>query len=41
MIIFDCFITGTFMHSVTNFDKRILVWVKRYPSMADVPAQVT
>ncbi|XP_035722658.1 protein FAM162B-like [Vespa mandarinia] len=32
---------GTHMHPVTNFDKRILVWVKRYPSMADVPAQVT
>lgn len=32
---------GTFMHTVTNFDKRLLVWVKRYPSMAEVPKQVT
>ncbi|KAL2728052.1 UPF0389 protein CG9231 [Vespula maculifrons] len=32
---------GTHMHPVSNFDRRVLVWVKRYPSMADVPAQVT
>lgn len=29
------------MHQVTNFDKRILVWVKRYSSIADVPNTVT
>jgi len=26
---------------VTDFDKKILVWVKRYPSIADVPKDVT
>lgn len=29
------------MHRVTNFDKRMLVWVKRYPSIADVPRDIT
>lgn len=29
------------MHRVTDFDKRVLVWVKRYPSIADVPKDVT
>lgn len=29
------------MHRVTDFDKRMLVWVKRYPSIADVPKDVT
>ncbi|XP_011137964.1 protein FAM162A [Harpegnathos saltator] len=29
------------MYRVTNFDKRILVWVKRYPSIAEVPEKVT
>ncbi|KAG5310881.1 F162A protein, partial [Acromyrmex insinuator] len=34
-------VIGTRMHRVTNFDKKILVWVKRYPSIADVPKDVT
>ncbi|KYQ46428.1 hypothetical protein ALC60_14524 [Trachymyrmex zeteki] len=34
-------VIGSRMHRVTNFDKRILVWVKRYPSIADVPKDVT
>ncbi|XP_012225372.1 UPF0389 protein GA21628 [Linepithema humile] len=34
-------IIGTRMHRVTDFDKRVLVWVKRYPSIADVPKDVT
>lgn len=34
-------VIGTRMHRVTDFDKRILVWVKRYPSIADVPKDVT
>jgi len=29
------------MHQVTNLDKRILVWVKRYPSIAEIPQNVT
>ncbi|KAH0944451.1 hypothetical protein HN011_007620 [Eciton burchellii] len=33
--------TGTRMHQVTNLDKRILVWVKRYPSIAEIPQNVT
>lgn len=28
------------MQNLTNFDKRILVWVKRYPSMDQVPNKV-
>ncbi|KAI4482944.1 hypothetical protein M0802_013585 [Mischocyttarus mexicanus] len=32
---------GPNMYAPTNLDKRILVWVKRYPSMAEVPSQVT
>ncbi|XP_029171727.1 UPF0389 protein GA21628-like [Nylanderia fulva] len=34
-------VLGSRMHRVTNFDKRVLVWVKRYPSIADVPVDVT
>jgi len=34
-------VLGSRMHHVTDFDKRVLVWVKRYPSFADVPSQVT
>ncbi|KYN02244.1 hypothetical protein ALC62_07028, partial [Cyphomyrmex costatus] len=34
-------VIGLRMHRVTNFDKRLLVWVKRYPSIADVPKDVT
>ncbi|XP_012526899.1 UPF0389 protein CG9231 [Monomorium pharaonis] len=34
-------VIGSRMYPVTNFDKRILVWVKRYPSVADVPNNVT
>ncbi|XP_011629602.1 UPF0389 protein CG9231 [Pogonomyrmex barbatus] len=34
-------VIGTRMHRVTDFDKRVLVWVKRYPSIADVPMDVT
>ncbi|XP_018340671.1 PREDICTED: UPF0389 protein CG9231 isoform X2 [Trachymyrmex septentrionalis] len=34
-------VMGSRMHRVTNFDKRILVWVNRYPSIADVPKDVT
>jgi len=29
------------MHHASNFDKKVLVWVKRYPSIADVPKDVT
>lgn len=29
------------MHHVTNFDRRMLVWVKRYPSIAEVPEKIT
>lgn len=29
------------MHRVTDFDKKLLVWVKRYPNVADVPTEVT
>lgn len=29
------------MHRVTEFDKRLLVWVKRYPNIAAVPKDVT
>lgn len=32
---------STQMHNVSNFDRRILVWVKRFPSMDAVPSQVT
>ncbi|CAL7943930.1 unnamed protein product [Xylocopa violacea] len=34
-------ILGSPLHTVSNLDKRILVWVKRYPSMDKVPAQVS
>ncbi|XP_034174069.1 UPF0389 protein CG9231 isoform X1 [Osmia lignaria lignaria] len=34
-------ILGSPFHTVTNFDKRILVWVKRYPSMDQVPDRVS
>ncbi|KAM0728871.1 UPF0389 protein [Formica fusca] len=34
-------VLGSRMHRVTNFDKRMLVWVKRYPSIADVPRDIT
>lgn len=34
-------VIGMHMHRVTDFDKKILVWVKRYPSVADVPKDVT
>ncbi|XP_018373837.1 PREDICTED: uncharacterized protein LOC108757389, partial [Trachymyrmex cornetzi] len=34
-------VMGSRMHRVTNFDKRVLVWVNRYPSIADVPKDVT
>ncbi|XP_015179037.1 PREDICTED: UPF0389 protein CG9231 [Polistes dominula] len=32
---------GPHMYAPTNLDKRMLVWVKRYPSMAEIPSQVT
>lgn len=32
---------GPQMYAPTNIDKRMLVWVKRYPSMTEVPSQVT
>ncbi|KAK2585335.1 hypothetical protein KPH14_010016 [Odynerus spinipes] len=32
---------GSNMYAVTDFDKRILVWVKRFPSIAEVPKEVT
>ncbi|XP_014468988.1 PREDICTED: UPF0389 protein GA21628-like isoform X2 [Dinoponera quadriceps] len=34
-------VLGTKMHRVTNFDRRLLVWVKRYPSFAEVPDEVS
>ncbi|XP_077267234.1 UPF0389 protein CG9231 isoform X1 [Temnothorax americanus] len=34
-------VIGSRMHRVSDFDKRMLVWVKRYPSVADVPKDVT
>ncbi|XP_070157418.1 UPF0389 protein CG9231 isoform X2 [Polyergus mexicanus] len=34
-------VLGSRMHRVTNFDKRMLVWVKRYPNIADVPRDIT
>ncbi|KAL0126098.1 hypothetical protein PUN28_004904 [Cardiocondyla obscurior] len=37
----DSDVLGPQMHRVSNFDKRMLVWVKRYPSIADVPKDVT
>ncbi|CAK9795789.1 Protein FAM162B [Anthophora quadrimaculata] len=33
-------VIGSPLHTVSNIDKRILVWVKRYPSMEEVPSQV-
>ncbi|XP_015436666.1 PREDICTED: protein FAM162A-like isoform X2 [Dufourea novaeangliae] len=33
-------VIGTQMHYVTNFDRRVLVWMKRYPSMDQVPRRV-
>ncbi|KAK1135258.1 hypothetical protein K0M31_008029 [Melipona bicolor] len=35
------FVTGPPMHAVSNIDKRILVWVKRYPSIDQVPDYVS
>lgn len=35
------YISGSPFHTVSNFDKRILVWVKRYPSIDQVPAKVS
>ncbi|XP_012276805.1 UPF0389 protein CG9231 [Orussus abietinus] len=32
---------GTLMHKCTNFDKRVLSWMNRYPSFAEVPDKVT
>lgn len=32
---------STPMHTVSNFDRRVLVWVKRFPSMDAVPKQVS
>ncbi|XP_076672604.1 UPF0389 protein CG9231 [Andrena cerasifolii] len=37
----DHSVIGSPMHTCSNFDKRILVWVKRYPSIDKVPDQVT
>lgn len=34
-------VLGTQMHRVTDFDKKMLVWTKRYPSIADVPKDVS
>ncbi|XP_003706630.1 protein FAM162B [Megachile rotundata] len=34
-------ILGSPLHTCTNLDKKILVWVKRFPSLAEVPDQVT
>ncbi|KYM81983.1 hypothetical protein ALC53_07531, partial [Atta colombica] len=34
-------VLGPLKHLTTNFDKIVLVWVKRYPSIADVPKFVT
>lgn len=34
------YILGESLYTLTNFDKRILVWVKRFPSMDKVPKQV-
>ncbi|KOC71347.1 Protein FAM162B [Habropoda laboriosa] len=31
---------GTPSYNVSNFNKRILVWVKRYPSIDQVPSQL-
>ncbi|KAG9432539.1 hypothetical protein HZU67_05786 [Apis mellifera carnica] len=35
------FVSGESLYTLTNFDKRILVWVKRFPSMDKVPKQVS
>lgn len=32
---------GPQMYAPTNLDKKMLVWMKRYPSLAEVPSQVT
>lgn len=32
---------GEGLHRTSNLDKKILVWTKRYPSIADVPEEVT
>ena len=34
-------VLGSPFHTVSNLDKRILVWVKRYPSMDQVPDKVS
>ncbi|CAK9820600.1 Protein FAM162B [Anthophora plagiata] len=33
-------VIGSPLHTLSNIDKRILVWVKRYPSMEKVPPKV-
>ncbi|KAK9298535.1 hypothetical protein QLX08_008134 [Tetragonisca angustula] len=35
------FVTGPPMHAVSSMDKRILVWVKRFPSIDQVPDYVS
>ncbi|OAD59998.1 hypothetical protein WN48_06748 [Eufriesea mexicana] len=35
------FAIGSPMYALSNFDKRILVWVKRFPSLDQVPDQVS
>ncbi|XP_003694589.1 protein FAM162B isoform X2 [Apis florea] len=35
------FVSGETLHTLSNLDKRILVWVKRFPSMDQVPKQVS
>ncbi|KAL8573580.1 hypothetical protein ACOMHN_047850 [Nucella lapillus] len=32
---------GEGLHRTSDFDKKILVWTKRYPSVAEVPEEVT
>lgn len=34
-------ILGSPLHTCSNLDKKILVWVKRYPSLDEVPDRVT
>ncbi|EZA47448.1 hypothetical protein DMN91_004791 [Ooceraea biroi] len=34
-------VSGKRMHHVTDFDRKVLVWVKRYPSVAEVPQDIT
>ena len=35
------FYLGPPMHAVSNLDKKILVWVKRFPSIDQVPDYVS